>query len=493
VHPKVVNMALKEKYFSAQIATLALDWVIQESGIECSRKWERFDGAKYVGGRGDDRQTPMLFFVDSEGKPVPAVIDPTTGNTAGGDRANEKSALGSTSSLLDQLQKDKAAESIAGGGSADRLDILNTGHASALKKPVVDIALTEGERRKQQETLKTQLQQKEQQKGNATGKTRNSKPLIQEVGAPNPPAAPVASVAPPGVSPSLLKPEEMSDAATRATSTKQQRDEQPKKQIDPCESATSAEVEVQQPIRSGPSKKEYALMESMLSNMDNEFGSVVAATAEEMNADAANTMIADLAKVLGGGDKAGAPTLDPSSFDMGALNKLLDQQTNVSASSSSNSSKRKSSTTGIASTEPQTVAKPPFTSVPFEQEVVLSNALPSIVQVSLSTSEVDPAVVSENGGTGTNRKQLMTLQVSALSSTLDTSHMELLVSDKEVQIRLHPEDIVTPAPSSLPVGSLLTFGMSYKGSAFKLIESSATASFKKKKGTLSVKIEYTKS
>ncbi|KAJ1438150.1 pre-RNA processing PIH1/Nop17-domain-containing protein, partial [Ochromonadaceae sp. CCMP2298] len=79
VHPRVLEISSHEKYFKAQVVDLAKDWVQQETHIECEVKWD-FVEEKYVGGRGEDRQTPVLFFVDKEGKPVGEGVGTRTGD-----------------------------------------------------------------------------------------------------------------------------------------------------------------------------------------------------------------------------------------------------------------------------------------------------------------------------------------------------------------------------------------------------------------------------
>lgn len=133
LHPRVIELANSEKYFKAQIVDLALDWVIKESKVECNRTWTHVTSATYKGGRGENRDTPVLFFVDANGAPVP--VNHVDGSTNAGAGATPKSSvLSSTSSLLSQLSKEKTLESTQ---VADNFDILNSKPiAKAVNKPV---------------------------------------------------------------------------------------------------------------------------------------------------------------------------------------------------------------------------------------------------------------------------------------------------------------------------------------------------------------------
>lgn len=123
LHPRVIELATKEKFFKAQIVDLALDWVIQESKVDCDRKWSHVVNSTYKGGRGENRETPVLFFVDSTGAPVGATpftdtsaSSGTTGNALSGVTPP---VLSSTSSLLSQINKEKQGQSEVAAGKVD--------------------------------------------------------------------------------------------------------------------------------------------------------------------------------------------------------------------------------------------------------------------------------------------------------------------------------------------------------------------------------------
>ena len=164
VHPRVIELANKEKYFKAQIVDLAMDWVIQESKVECDRKWSHVTDAVYKGGRGEKRVTPVLFFVDATGAPVSASpyaeSTASSTSTATGTAAAPSPVLSSTSSLLSQIHKEKS-------GQAEE----------ATAK--VDIFAATASKASNKGTKTTTTQEKDvPQKPKVT--------LIQEIGAPSP-------------------------------------------------------------------------------------------------------------------------------------------------------------------------------------------------------------------------------------------------------------------------------------------------------------------
>ncbi len=164
VHPRVIELATKEKYFKAQIVDLAMDWVIQESKVECDRKWNHVTNAIYKGGRGEKRDTPVLFFVDATGAPVSATPYADTAasstGTATGAATASSPVLSSTTSLLSQIHKEKS-------GQAEE----------ATAK--VDIFAATASKASNKSTKTTTAQEKDlPQKPKVT--------LIQEIGAPSP-------------------------------------------------------------------------------------------------------------------------------------------------------------------------------------------------------------------------------------------------------------------------------------------------------------------
>ena len=155
VHPTVIEVALREKYFRAQVADLALDWVAKESGVECSKTWAFTSGGEaYHGGRGENRDVPVLFFVDASGAPVAASsssglgggVTPGAGAGAAAGSVGSKDAtasvakggsggvLSSPSSLLSSISKskDQAQDTLSGGS----IDILSAAGAKNATKDV---------------------------------------------------------------------------------------------------------------------------------------------------------------------------------------------------------------------------------------------------------------------------------------------------------------------------------------------------------------------
>lgn len=161
LHPRVIELAGKEKYFKAQIVDLALEWVIQETKVDCDRKWSHVTDSTYKGGRGDKRYTPVLFFVDATGAPVGAT--PFAETTASTTASAVPAPFSSTSSLLSQIHKDKQ------------------GHSDFATEKV-DIFATSNTKNNQNSTTTKIKQEISAQKEPPMPK----KTLIQEIGAPSP-------------------------------------------------------------------------------------------------------------------------------------------------------------------------------------------------------------------------------------------------------------------------------------------------------------------
>jgi len=169
LHPRVIELAQKEKFFKAQIVDLALEWVIQETKVDCDRKWSHVTNCVYKGGRGDKREVPVLFFVDSTGAPVGATpFDTASTNTT----SATPSPLASTSSLLSQIHKDKQGQQDAATEKVDIFAASTTTKSPAAKSinPAIDI--------------KTDYKQEKNVTKEAPPVSK--KALIQEIGAPSP-------------------------------------------------------------------------------------------------------------------------------------------------------------------------------------------------------------------------------------------------------------------------------------------------------------------
>ncbi|KAJ1431651.1 hypothetical protein B484DRAFT_448273 [Ochromonadaceae sp. CCMP2298] len=205
-------------------------------------------------------------------------------------------------------------------------------------------------------------------------------------------------------------------------------------------------------------------------------------------------MIADLAKVLGGGGGGGGlglsaeqvrSSLAGADADTAKQIQQAMQQLGVGGGLG-----------GEAAQEPPT---PPVTKgakavgmgmgtkgvgVPLEQQLHIINPCPAAVTLTATT---------ESGPTSPS---VLVVTLTGLSSALDTGAMELLVSPSEVSLRLQHSDLASPTPAPTPASTsapnptgALTFGVRYSGPSFRLLEG-ATASFKKKRGLLCVKIQY---
>jgi hypothetical protein len=156
-------MAAREQYFKAQIVDLALEWVIQETKVDCVRKWEFVTAAAYKGGRGENADIPVLFFIDGNGAPVGQA-------EVGADAAQAAPVMASTASLLSQLGKEKGGAEIS--TDTANIDIL-TAKPFTTKAPAKD---------------KTGAAAKK----DAAAAAAPKKSLIQEIGV-DAPAAPVVS------------------------------------------------------------------------------------------------------------------------------------------------------------------------------------------------------------------------------------------------------------------------------------------------------------
>ena len=101
VHTIVVELTSTRPAFLKQVVDLTLHWVQQECEIECDPEWTKCANSAYAGGRGENKDIPVLFFVEKEaGK----------GKQDGGKHAgtgNPEGVISSTSSLLSEIHKEK--------------------------------------------------------------------------------------------------------------------------------------------------------------------------------------------------------------------------------------------------------------------------------------------------------------------------------------------------------------------------------------------------
>lgn len=64
VHPVVIQRCQSHNIFQSQIIDLGLQWITQECPIQFNKKYQIINDREYVGGRGVDKSTPVLFNVD---------------------------------------------------------------------------------------------------------------------------------------------------------------------------------------------------------------------------------------------------------------------------------------------------------------------------------------------------------------------------------------------------------------------------------------------
>ena len=65
LHPSIIVRCAAHNMFLDQVACLAMDTVVAESGVKLHKRW-KLNTSKYVGGRGADKSTPALFPVDHQ-------------------------------------------------------------------------------------------------------------------------------------------------------------------------------------------------------------------------------------------------------------------------------------------------------------------------------------------------------------------------------------------------------------------------------------------
>jgi hypothetical protein len=84
-HPIIIQIALQQRFFLAQVTELALQWVQQETGIIFKKQtWKDHEKKiPYMGGLGDEKITPILFQVGN-------VEETETGTGAGTGSTNTK-------------------------------------------------------------------------------------------------------------------------------------------------------------------------------------------------------------------------------------------------------------------------------------------------------------------------------------------------------------------------------------------------------------------
>ena len=161
VHPRVLELAASEAYFKAQIVDLALDWVIKESSVDCNRKWEHVKSTSYKGGRGENSDIPVLFFVDSNGAPVGQAD--AMGADSSGTGGGATKVMSSTASLLSQLHQERSGEQAE---AQEKVDIFSTKPfctSTATTKPSSSKSTTSSD---------------------SNSNKKPQKPLIQEIGVP---------------------------------------------------------------------------------------------------------------------------------------------------------------------------------------------------------------------------------------------------------------------------------------------------------------------
>ena len=104
-HPTLIDLC-EVVVFKRQVVDLALEWVGNETELDFSKSWE-MDSVSYRGGRGEQGDVPVLFFVTEE------MLNGSTNTEKAKNKTKEETGvLSSTSSLLNQIQQDSNESTI---------------------------------------------------------------------------------------------------------------------------------------------------------------------------------------------------------------------------------------------------------------------------------------------------------------------------------------------------------------------------------------------
>lgn len=99
-HPTIMKISKQEQYFKAQVSELAIHWIKEETEMKLESNWEFFTDSLYKGGRGENKEIPVLFIVDKDGQVLHKKANKT----------EEKNIIGNTSSLLGKIKEDTVEE-----------------------------------------------------------------------------------------------------------------------------------------------------------------------------------------------------------------------------------------------------------------------------------------------------------------------------------------------------------------------------------------------
>lgn len=125
-HPSVIQKCITRVKFKKQVVDLAMTWVVNETGVSFMTNWQSLQ-TSYMGGRGHDRDTPVLFSVDhalqqSDGHTDSNVLNATETTATGGSK-NVSAVTKSLVSPQSLLRLVKEEQSQSGTGEESIIDI----------------------------------------------------------------------------------------------------------------------------------------------------------------------------------------------------------------------------------------------------------------------------------------------------------------------------------------------------------------------------------
>ncbi len=131
--PNVISHSNHHRYFKQQIIELGLQWLEQETELKFEKKnVKENETCKYIGGLGENKDIPVLFYIDEEMiRPPDERIQKHDNKSQNKNNVQKEGFLSSTKSLLTQLEKEK--DELLSSGTETRLPF-----QEVAKKPMIE-------------------------------------------------------------------------------------------------------------------------------------------------------------------------------------------------------------------------------------------------------------------------------------------------------------------------------------------------------------------
>lgn len=131
-HPSVVLKCKLHISFKRQVIDLTMQWVQQETGVLFDKLWTPLKSPEYMGGRGHNRDTPVLFSVDYALKQT----EKRVGNPGG--KGVPGQAIATPESLLQKLKDDGGT--VKEDSTPSVTELLNRNRAAPTSKPTASVS-----------------------------------------------------------------------------------------------------------------------------------------------------------------------------------------------------------------------------------------------------------------------------------------------------------------------------------------------------------------